>query len=157
MEKKDILQKVAPCSLMCHTCSGYKNGVICETSGKLLKYLNGMKEFYKKHIPEAVENYNIFEEVLLGYNLGLCSGCRSREHNGCSIKGCFILDCIKEHDVEFCGECNEFPCNKTEVLFEDEVYRQWLDGNYQIKENGIEAYWKNNCEKPHYEAYKKEK
>ena len=56
MDNSDILKKVAPCSLMCHTCSGYKDGVICESAKTLLKYLEGIKEFYGKHLPDAVES-----------------------------------------------------------------------------------------------------
>ncbi len=154
MEKNEILKKVAPCSLMCHTCSGYRNGVICESSKTLLKYLEGMKEFYGKHIPDAVESYENFEKVLSRYSAASCSGCRSAEHNGCSIKGCFLLECTKNHGIDFCGECEEFPCKKTRELFEDQVYRQWLKGNQQIRDYGILSFWGNNCENPHYQPYK---
>ena len=155
MERNEIKKKVAPCSLMCHTCSAYCNGVICEYSKILLKYLDGMKEFYEKHIPDTVENYRNFEEVLHMYSAGRCSGCRSTEHNRCSIKGCFLLECTKNHDIDFCGECDEFPCKKTEELFEEQVYMQWLKGNQQIREHGIEFFWENNSGNPHYKTYKK--
>ena len=156
MNKNDILQKVAPCSLMCLTCSAYNNGVICESSKTLLKYLDGMKEFYEKHMPDAVQSYSTFDEVLNIYSAAPCSGCRSTGHNGCSIKGCFLLECTKSHGVDFCGECNEFPCERTTELFEEEVYKQWLNGNQEIHDNGIESFWNNNSEKPHYKAYKNE-
>ncbi len=155
MEKRDILKKIAPCSLMCHTCSGYNDGVIYESAKTLLKYLEGMKEFYRKHMPDAVESYNTFEEVLRMYSDAPCSGCRSTEHNGCSIEGCFLLECTKNHDVNFCGDCDEFPCKKTLKLFEQEVYKQWLEGNQQIRDYGIEVFWENNSKKPHYESYGK--
>ena len=154
MEKSEILKKVAPCSLMCHTCSVYCNGVICQSSKTLLKYLDGMKEFYEEHIPDAVESCSNFEGVLRRYSDGSCSGCRSTAHNGCSIEGCFLVDCTKKHGIDFCGECDEFPCMKTKDLFEEMVYNQWLKGNQQIREHGIEAFWKNNSEKPHYQSYR---
>lgn len=122
MDRSEILSKVAPCSLLCHTCSGYKEGIICESSKTLLKYLEGIREFYGRHIPGAVESYKNFEGVLGMYSSASCSGCRSTEHNGCSIQGCFLLECTKNHAVDFCGECNEFPCKKTRELFEAEVY-----------------------------------
>lgn len=155
MEKSEITKKVAPCSLMCHTCSAYNDGIICASAKTLLKYLEGIKEFYEVHMPDAVESYNNFEGVLSIYAGASCSGCRSTEHNGCSIEGCFLLECTKNHGVDFCGECNEFPCKKTQGLFEEIVYRQWLEGNQQIREYGIEAFWKNNSEHPHYKPYKK--
>ncbi|MBD5501451.1 MAG: DUF3795 domain-containing protein [Lachnospiraceae bacterium] len=155
MERSEILKKVAPCSLMCHTCSAYNDGVICESAKILLKYLEGMKDFYEKHIPDVVESYSDFEETLCMYSVAPCSGCRSTEHNGCSIAGCFLLECTKNHNIDFCGECDEFPCEKTLKLFEEEVYKQWLEGNQQIRDHGIETYWKNNSENPHYKPYKK--
>lgn len=142
MDKSEIIKKVAPCSLMCHTCSAYNDGIICASAKTLLKYLEGIKEFYEVHMPDAVESYNNFEGVLSIYAGASCSGCRSTEHNGCSIEGCFLLECTKNHGVDFCGECNEFPCKKTQGIFEEIVYRQWLEGNQQIREYGIEAFWK---------------
>ena len=44
MEKEEILQRVAPCSLMCHTCEAYEKGVICESSRRLLKYMEALKQ-----------------------------------------------------------------------------------------------------------------
>ena len=129
VEKKEILEKVAPCSLMCYTCSGYKNGIICESAKTLLHYLQGIKELYEKHMPGAVKDYVNFEGILTMYGSAPCGGCRSGVHNGCSIDGCFILECTKEHGVDFCGECDEFPCKKVSDLFEEEVYKQWLKGN----------------------------
>ena len=66
-----------------------------------------------------------------------------------------VLKRRKNHGVDFCGECNEFPCKKAQGIFEEIVYRQWLEGNQQIREYGIEAFWKNNSENPHYRPYKK--
>ena len=155
MKNSEILKEIAPCSLMCRTCSAYNDGVICMHSKLLLKYLEGINEFYEKHIPDAVTSYKDFEGILDLYSSASCHGCRSENHNGCSINGCFILECTKQHNVDFCGDCNEFPCKKTLDLFEEEVYIQWLNGNQYIRDNGIEAFWKQNSEKPHYIAYKK--
>lgn len=153
MYRKELLQKIAPCSLICHTCAGYDNGIICESAKTLLTYLEGIKEFYRKHDPDTVKMYNCFEEMLGMYCAAPCSGCRSAVPNKCSIKGCFILECTTGHGVDFCGECNEFPCEKVSGLFEKEVYTRWLNGNRHIHENGIEAFWEKNSEIPHYQAY----
>lgn len=39
-----------------------------------------------------------------------CKGCRSQ--NGCRLHWgkCDTLDCVKEHGVDYCFECAEFPC-----------------------------------------------
>ncbi len=57
--------------------------------------------------------------------------------------------------VDFCGECGDFPCQKTKGLFEPEVYKQWLNGNQEIRDKGIEAFWESHSERPHYIPYKK--
>ena len=67
MDKSEIIKKVAPCSLMCHTCSAYNDGIICVSAKTLLKYLEGIKEFYEVHMPNAVESYNNFEGVLCNW------------------------------------------------------------------------------------------
>lgn len=75
------------------------------------------------------------------YSDAPCSGCRSTKHNGCSIEGCFLLKCTKSHSIDFFRECEEFPCQKVHKLFEEVVYRQWLDGNQQIRDYCIECFW----------------
>ena len=42
MNREEILKRVAPCSLMCHTCAAYEYGVICNSSRQLLKYIEGI-------------------------------------------------------------------------------------------------------------------
>lgn len=58
---------------------------------------------------------------------GLCCGCNknggiqvSMWHNGCDI-----CECCKNHNVKFCGLCDEFPC-------------EWLKNTLTWHENGIE-------------------
>ena len=155
MDKEELLKKVAPCSLVCHTCSVYEHGVICKSAKQLLRYLEGFYEFNEKHLPYEVERYITFQEKLIKYSLGKCSGCRDREDHGFCIKGCFLLECTKGRGISYCGECTLFPCNKVAGIFPEKVYAQWLKGNQEVKELGIEGFWNKNCEKPHYEEYKK--
>ena len=72
-------------------------------------------------MPEAVADYIKFEQILTMYSSAPCHGCRSEEHNGCSINGCFILECTKKRGIDFGGECDEFPCNKVAAVFEEDV------------------------------------
>lgn len=154
MKREELLKKVAPCSLMCHTCGAYAQGIICDSARKLLEYLDGVYDFYVRHSPKEAERYQIFQEELKKYGAGYCAGCRDQEHSACSIEGCFILTCTKEHGADYCGECAEFPCDRTKELFEEEVYLQWMQGNTEIKNTGIENFWIKNSTKPHYKAYK---
>ena len=84
MDKPDrdsLKKKIAPCSLMCHTCSAYCDGVIQEAAGQLSHYMDGVGEFYEKHTPDRVEYFNTFMDVLSHYSAGYCPGCRSKVNN----------------------------------------------------------------------------
>lgn len=101
-KKNKLLKYVAPCSLLCYTCSAYCEGVICQASQQLVKYTEGMREFYAKHCVNEIDNHDAFIGEIKKYSNGLCKGCRNGGHNGCSIAGCCIPTCIVEHDVDYC-------------------------------------------------------
>lgn len=42
-----------------------------------------------------------------------CSGCSS--HKECTYK---LVECTKEHNVQKCNQCNEFPCKKIHDMLE---------------------------------------
>jgi len=59
-------------------------------------------------------------------------GCRNNPASGCGhIEGCEIPACVKEHGVDFCAECDNFPCHK--------ISRDKENSSRQIQEVGIDA------------------
>lgn len=88
------LTLTAPCGIDCFNCS-----------------------LYEKNLTEAMK-----ERMAQAYNLDpktlACKGCR--EQKGCTIlpSKCDTLECINEHNVTFCFECDEFPCSKLQPLKE---------------------------------------
>lgn len=49
-----------------------------------------------------------------------CTGCDS--HKQCTYQ---LIDCIKEHGVEKCNQCNSFPCDKiTKMLLRSKEYQK---------------------------------
>lgn len=49
-----------------------------------------------------------------------CSGCSS--HKQCTYN---LVECIKEHNVEKCSQCSEFPCLKiSDMLKRSEEYQK---------------------------------
>ncbi|MCD7811682.1 MAG: DUF3795 domain-containing protein [Ruminococcus sp.] len=49
-----------------------------------------------------------------------CSGCAS--HKQCTYN---LVECIKEHNVEKCNQCSEFPCLKiSDMLKRSEEYQK---------------------------------
>ena len=64
--------------------------------------------------------------------------CRSQ---ACAVyPDCGVIDCHKKKGVDFCFECDEFPCEKTN--FDPDLKRRWIQMNNRAKEIGIEAYCK---------------
>ena len=158
--KDEILNAVAPCSMFCSTCIGCKYGEISYHSKELLRLLEGHKEFLDKNLKKEyrhkLEEYVVFEDKLKKFARPKCNGCRTGGANVCSIKGCFINKCVKEHNVNYCGECYLFPCDKVnKSIFKENVIKKWFDGNTRIKEVGIEKYYEEMKDIPHYIEYKK--
>ena len=86
MEKKDRSKLVAPCGLDCGVCELN----MCKDNITLLNQL------IKIGIPKE--------------NLP-CQGCRAIQGN-CPVleEKCDTYKCISEKKIDFCYECNEFPC-----------------------------------------------
>ncbi len=155
-----ILKDVAPCSLFCSTCTGCQYGEISYHANELLRLLEGHAEFLDKNLKEEyrhkLEEYKLFSMKLKKYANPKCGGCRNGQATACSIEGCIILECTKQHGVDFCGECFEFPCDKVNTtIYKETTINKCLVGNQQIKDNGINKYYEDNKDIPHYIEYVK--
>lgn len=82
------LQMVAPCGIDCGICEMH----VCKDNPQLLAY------FISKGYPQ--------DKVP-------CAGCRSISGH-CPVIGsqCETYQCVKQQAVEFCFECQDFPCGK---------------------------------------------
>ena len=76
----------APCGLDCFNCELYEKNITEEMRMKFAKK--------SKQDPKDVA----------------CRGCRIE--NGCKYLGrsCETLQCVKDKELEFCFECEQFPC-----------------------------------------------
>lgn len=156
--REEILNNVAPCSMFCATCTGCKYGQISHHAKELLHLLEGHEEFLNKNLQKEyrhkLDEFKIFHKKLKKYAYPKCDGCRNQRANGCSIKNCIIPKCTKEHNIDFCAECWEFPCNKIdESIYKKTTIEKWNKGNQQIKDYGIEKYYEENKKKSHYANY----
>ena len=158
MTKKEMINAIGPCSIMCYTCFGYNEGGIHKHAASLYELYKGWYEghvnVYSQNLTkERVEKLNriiIFNEMLQElYSKPGCEGCQKNNgaHGGC-IEGCNIPKCSKEHGDNFCGDCAEFPCDKDCVPAS--VRQTWLDGNSYIKEHGFEKWFEKNHNVAHY-------
>lgn len=60
MEKEKLLNNVAPCSLLCYTCTAYAEGIVCQSAKALLHHLDGVCKFNQIHNSDAVSHTKIF-------------------------------------------------------------------------------------------------
>lgn len=163
MEKisEEMLSAIAPCSMFCSTCTGCSYGDISYHAKALLHLLEGHGEFLDKNLKEKyrhkLDEYLVFHKKLKKLTTPKCGGCRNKRVSSCCIKGCIIPECVEEHQVLFCAECSLFPCDKVnEKIYSKKTIKKWLDGNLEIKRDGIHAYYENNKNKPHYIDYVKD-
>ena len=147
MEKQCLLNKIAPCVLLCHTCAAAKSGVIRERSQKLLQYLEGFEgyvEMLSAYQP-GLKKYPEFAEVLRLLADASCDGCRD---GVCKFPGCEIAPCTKEKGHDYCFQCESFPCDKVDQV--PVLKRVWLKANQRMKEIGPEAYFERMKTRSHY-------
>ena len=85
MDKKKL---TAPCGLDCFNC-----------------------EIYEENLSEEMSNF-IHEKMGIPITDIPCKGCRQQDgkHYHLPPEGCATLSCAKEKGVEFCCDCQEFPC-----------------------------------------------
>ena len=113
----------------------------------LRNYFVGYYDFMIENLPKeymnVADDFSKFNRQLISYTQPMCNDCRNNPAHGCSIKGCVIPSCTKEHGVSFCSECDTFPCNNIDTsIYTQEVIDLWLEGNNRIKEIGIEKFLK---------------
>ena len=159
MDRPGLLKAVAPCSLLCYTCFGYKDGAVSYHAGQLFELHKGWYEGHELAYgdnPSAeqmskLDSIRTFNEMLKGLMNPTCRGCRecSGRGGGC-IAGCIIPQCTQQHGVEYCGDCSEFPCDRNNAIFPPNVLKKWLEGSSSIRENGIESYFEESRLVAHY-------
>ncbi len=92
MRGKEIIEEkrtlAAPCGLDCFNCELYVENLTDKLAGLIHEKL-GVPE---QDIP--------------------CRGCRQQDGKNYHLgsEGCATLDCVKEKGVDFCFNCDEFPC-----------------------------------------------
>lgn len=164
MEKEKLLNYVAPCSLLCCTCMACKEGFLTDCAKRLKNYCEGVCEFFCQNQSEEQQKetkafFQNFDGALWNLSGGSCNGCRNSDHSygtGC-IGGCPIPECVKKHGIDFCAECNEFPCQTVKDFFASgnkTLIKVWENGNTRIKEIGAEAYFNEKKNISHYIHYK---
>lgn len=75
-----------------------------------------------------------------------CEGCRSQKRNA-NCNKCFMLKCSTEQGIDFCSECNDYPCKELKDFQSVMPHRielwKHLD---RIKEVGFETFYAESLE-----------
>ena len=147
MEHTEILDFLAPCGLSCGKCFAYSKGDISFHSKELQKLLGNFDvyaERFSAFLPEF-KNYSSFKKMLTYFATPDCKGCRQ---GTCKYPNCGVVDCYKDKGVDFCFQCDDFPCQKTN--FDPHLEKRWLQMNTRMKEIGVEAYYEETKDIPRY-------
>jgi len=145
-----IKKALGPCGLNCEKCFANADGGIKYHSRKLQELLGNFDIYAERFITLIDEpkfkNYPAFKIMLDYFSETNCRGCRDE---CCKLfKDCGVKECYKEKGADFCFQCDEFPCDKTN--FDDHLRKRWIEINQRIKEIGIENYYYEIKEKPRY-------
>ncbi len=141
---------IAPCGLDCSRCVGCSNGNVAVHASEIAKNLGNNFEVYADRLKEfnpAMKNYSDFRVLLDKLAAPDCEGCRSE--NKICLPSCKISECVKEHEIEFCFECSEFPdCENTGLT--EPLLTRWKTNNLIMHKKGVDEYIKLQAEKPRY-------
>jgi hypothetical protein len=145
-----IKDAIAPCGLSCEKCFAHVNGDIRRTSLQLQESLGNFAAYAQRF--ETLLDEPIFKKypdfiLMLDYFASEnCKGCRNEQ---CKLfKNCGIRSCHQAKQLDFCYQCDEFPCNRTH--FDEQLYKRWVLINEKIKKIGIEAYYEKTRTRPRY-------
>jgi hypothetical protein len=147
----DIIKTViAPGGLCCETCFAHVDGDIRKLSIQLKEKLGNFRaaaqRFESMLEAPVFRKYPDFEEMLDYFAAGHCHGCRNEQ---CRVfKNCGVRPCHQEMGVDFCYQCDQFPCNNTR--FDENLYNSWVAINQIIRKKGIETYCETARTRPRY-------
>ena len=148
MDRELLLEKIAPCGVVCYTCAASKRGLLRAQSRTLLRHLDGFSVVAERmsSMDSRLEKYPYFEQGLQMLAEAGCEGCRDgvAKHPGCDIAAC-----AQERGHDFCYLCDEFPsCAKAD--FEPMLKAKWLQANQRMKAIGPEAFFEVMKDRSHY-------
>lgn len=141
MTSEFIKSRLAPCGLHCGKCFAFVDGNIKQQS-TLLKNSLGNFDVYAERFNELLDEpvfrkYGTFKDMLNHFSEVNCKGCR--KENCKLFKNCKVRDCAAGKNVDFCFECDEFPCGKTG--FDSHLNDRSVKINRRMKEIGVENYY----------------
>jgi hypothetical protein len=147
MRYEHLLEVIAPCGLYCGKCLAYPDSPISRLSRQLKEELGGFASIAARFasMDPAFNGFPEFERILDRFARGGCSGCRTGE---CLFAHCLVKECVRERSVDFCFQCTEFPCDRTN--FPPNLRERWEQANRLMGEIGVPAFFESVRGKPRY-------
>jgi hypothetical protein len=148
MNYSDIVSKISPCGLDCSRCVscsfGGPNRLATELSNCLEGFAARARDFASKE--SVLKEWDNFEAVLGYLKKGICNGCRNP---GAACNGsCRVKDCIAVKKVDFCFQCQEYPCENHGLFPPLEL--RWRANQDAMKSRGLETWFLEQSRKPRY-------
>lgn len=135
------------CGIDCSRCVSKKGGEVQQLSLALREALTNFENkapAFAAFAPE-LKAYDAFSAVLAFLTQGDCEGCRSGQ---CHMPGCAAKVCYREKGVDFCFQCDEYPCSRNQ--FDPALTEKWRRNNDAMKRDGIEAFCLESKRHPRY-------
>lgn len=148
VEADFVKDRLAPCGLLCGNCAAFAGGPIQRAALDLKDRLGANFAEYAARFEAmnpAFAHYPAFAELLDFLAGGSCSGCRNQ---GCLFQSCRVADCAKDHGVDYCFECSEFPCERHG--FPEQLAGLWRLNNEKMRERGPVCWYRKRKDKPRY-------
>ncbi len=150
MEYEKIKDGLAPCGLSCEKCFAHVDGDIRRYSLKLKEKLGNFDPYairFEAMMGNPVfKKYPDFKEMLDFFASENCRGCRNEQ---CKLfKECGIRRCHQEKRMEYCFQCGEFPCTKTN--FDEPLHKVWVTINEKIRKIGVGQFYEKTRDRPRY-------
>lgn len=150
MDYEFIKSRLSPCGLHCGKCFAFADGDIIHLSQKLKDSLGKFDIYAERFVSLLNEpvfaNYPSFKLLLNHFSIPKCKGCRNEK---CLLfKNCKVRECSKEKKIDFCFQCDKFPCNDTG--FDEHLEKRSVDINNRMKKIGVEAYYNEIKDKTRY-------
>jgi hypothetical protein len=144
---QEVVERLAPCGIDCERCARYESGVIKRLATELAAALGGFASMAAKSAERVpvLQEYDRFAEILSFFQEADCPGCRAQ---GCPLPFCAARDCYREKGVDFCFECDEYPCERNQ--YPPMMVERWLAVNDRMRDVGPEQYYLESLEKPRY-------
>jgi hypothetical protein len=143
-----VVERLAPCGIDCERCVMYRDGRVRKNASALAEALRGFEHMAPRVVDRfpSVTHYDKFSEILGLFADASCAGCRE---GGCPLPFCSARTCYAEHGVDFCFQCEEYPCERND--YPENVAKRWRAYNDRMREVGAEQYYRESLERPRYE------